>query len=481
MFFNNIKLIPWRVKLKTDCSKTPIADKLLKLRESTNYSFHSLPIFQEQSLLSSKLLLDKYRSIFGDELFGCELTTTGQFFDNFFFPSGVILESEEATSKLFGADGTLYVTTGTTTSNQIAASALYKNKGRVLIDKNCHQSIHFVFNAMGAQVDYIEKKYCCEKSERSAWDINDVLEKIKSSEALGVGYELIVLTAQSYEGLVYDIPGIINELIGSGVSTKKFLIDEAWGAANYFNPVLKPLTAMRVEKLLSNHPNIEVVTTQSAHKSLSAMRQASMIHFRGGLSLQKKLRSARFQIHTTSPSYPILASLDLARAQMSLDGERLLSQSLDLTKMFKQRLKDEKNLSCYGLCDESSMKSFGRFVKSDPCKISINVEALCLSGNEVRDFLYKEHKIYVNRVTEKSILLNFHIGITMDAVNAILDGLVDLQKKQISKSVIKIKSDKFIVPYPPGVPIVVPGDEITTEVARKIGAIKNSGVTVVEI
>ncbi|NHQ87919.1 aminotransferase class I/II-fold pyridoxal phosphate-dependent enzyme [Iodobacter sp. HSC-16F04] len=463
-----------------DKYKTPIADALLALREKTKHSFHALPVFNGNSIVNSELN-EKYKSIYGDRFLGCELTTTGKLFDSFFFSSSVIRESEDMAARLFGADGTLYVTTGTTTSNQIAATALYQHQGPVLIDKSCHQSIHFIFDTLGAPLDYIRSEFHCEKSERSAWNIDSLLQTVANMEQSGRSYEVIVLTAQSYEGVIYNVPKILSLLLKSGIRTRKFLIDEAWGAANYFNPELKEITAMNISDLMNEYPDLEVICTQSSHKSLSTLRQASMIHFRGPEALRERLNIAKFRIHSTSPSYPILASLDMARAQMEGEGEQCVANALQLAEYFKEQLKNNIEWSCYHLCAMPDMGDMNAFVQQDPCKVSIDINGLGMPAAEVQAYLFNEHGVYVNRITKNSILLNFHIGIQPAAVSAILAGLAALQRKQVSQSVQKIISDRFIIPYPPGVPLVVPGEQITDEIFKKMEEIKKTGIAILTI
>lgn len=460
--------------------KTPIADTMLALRETTKHSFHALPIYNGNSI-KDDAIGDKYRALLCDNPFGAELTTTGKLFDSFFFSKSVIRESEDMAAALFGADGTLYVTTGTTTSNQIAISALYQSNGPVLIDKNCHQSIHFSLDTVKAPVQYIKSRFHCDQSERSAWDIGALMATVERAEQAGQGFEVIVLTAQSYEGVIYDIPAIVRQLLDAGARTRKFLIDEAWGAANYFNPALKAITAMHIDDLVRDYPDLELVCTQSSHKSLSTLRQASMIHFRGGESLRERLNIAKFRVHSTSPSYPILASLDMARAQMELDGEQLVGDAVALAADFRRALESGTDWSCYRINALPDMGEMNRFVRADPCKLSIDVRALGLSTAEVQSHLYREHGVYINRITRNSILLNFHIGINAAAVRAMLDGLASLQKKQVALSLSKIISDRFIIPYPPGVPLVVPGEAITDEIRQKMDEIRQTGIALLTI
>ncbi len=459
---------------------TPIVDALASIGRQTKYSFHTLPIFKGHSIESSPIA-EKYRQVLGDTMLASELTVTGHLFDSFFFPQSAIRESEDLSARLFGADGTIYVTTGTTTSNQIAATALYQRCGPVLIDKNCHQSLHFIFHALGAQMDYLCAQFECPLSGRAAWSIESLLAQARRAEAIDKPYEVIVLTAQSYEGVIYDIPRIITTLLEAGVRTRKFLVDEAWGAANYFHGDLAPLTAMHLDALCAQHPDLQVVSTQSTHKSLSALRQASMIHFRGDEALRERLNVAKFRIHSTSPSYPILASLDLAQAQMTVEGEALARRAFQLAQSFKERIMQGTAWSCYDICQMPDTSATQDYVRQDPCKVSIDVQALGLPASEVRDYLFHEHGIYLNRITRHTLLLNFHIGIRSEAVEATLEGLSALQRNQMARIKEQVVCDRFVIPYPPGVPILVPGDVITAEIRDRMEVIRKTGIALLEI
>lgn len=460
-------------------SKTPIADALLGLQEMTKHSFHALPILNGNSIANSELA-GIYQALIGGNILSSELTTTGCLFDSFFFPKAAILESEKLAANLFGADGTLYVTTGTTTSNHIAANALFE-KGAVLMDKSCHQSLHFMFHSLNAKVDYLQPAFHCEKSGRSAWNMDSLLDMVREAEKAGRGYEIIVLTAQSYEGVIYDIPKIMRTLLDSGARTRRFLIDEAWGAANYFNPELRAISAMNIDTLIEQYPELEVVCTQSAHKSLSALRQGSMIHFRGGKELRERLNIAKFRFHTTSPSYPILASLDLAQAQMASEGAWRVTQAIALAEAFKMKLQNDMDWSLYHLCQMPDLGNMSAFVKQDPCKLSINIASLCMAACDVQAYLFREYGVYVNRFTNHSILLNFHIGINESSVDAILTGLAELQRQQVAKAMKKTHSGCFVIPYPPGVPLLVPGELITETIQAQIETIRNAGIALLQI
>jgi arginine/lysine/ornithine decarboxylase len=283
-----------------------------------------------------------------------------------------------------------------------------------------------------------------------------------------------VLNAHSYDGIVYNMPLIIEALLRTGTATRRFLIDEAWAGANPFSDQLRRCASLNAVHLRKEYEDLCIVATQSAHKALSCLRQASMLHVYGSDEMVHKLRTARYRIHTSSPSYPILASLDLARAQMSRDGNELVQQATLLAKEFVENIEADPSLSSYRI-NSFSLPVLSPYVVIDPTKVSLNVSELTSSTLEFRDLIYANYGIYINRVTKSSLLLNFHIGITSDAVQKILKALRELQRRFIPEWLSSPVTDAFIVPYPPGVPIAIPGEEITIQMRSQIRSLTRSG------
>lgn len=455
-------------------SETPLASALLSLSESNINSFHALPLSQGRSIRTAGLR-NTYSRLFGDSYLRSDLTITGDHFDSFFFGTQVIHQAEKLAADLFGADGTYFVTSGTTVSNQIAIDALFEKNGRVLLDKTCHQSLHFGLHRNGAALDYLQTAWSCGKSEKNMWAPADLLRMVLAAQAENRPYQMIVLTAHSYDGVVYDIPGLIRYLLENGATTTNFLVDEAWGAANYFQRDLKGLTALAAGRLRDQWPDLRIVCTHSAHKSMSCLRQASMIHYCGDAALGARLKVSRFRLHTTSPSYPLLASLDLARAQMALEGEELMARATRLAAAFRQHAIEVIGPGAINT-DSYSPDAFP-FSHSDPTKVSVNMEKLGLPVRDIKEMLYSNHGVYVNRITENSVLFNFHIGIDETAVQHVMDALADIAEQAQSESE-PACSENFIIPYPPGVPLVVPGQQITAAIQQKIKNIQRRGIHV---
>ncbi|WP_159565960.1 lysine decarboxylase [Budvicia diplopodorum] len=458
-----------KAKIITIKDETPILTGLKKLCQRHVYSFHALPV----SSHGKSDIVDDIPDLFNTCM---ENSATGEMFDNFFFPKGIISESQKLTSKLYNSDSSFYITGGTSVANQIAITALYKKGDCILIDKNCHQSVHFHSQSIGAQVEYLCPDLQNEDGQISAWSFNHLKNKMLAKQEDGKGYDILILTAQSYEGLIYDIPEILTRLLAAGVATRKIFIDEAWGSLNYFSNDTRPFTAMNIENLLCNYPDLEVICTHSAHKSLFCLRQASLIHCRGKDELPKKIETAKYRIHTTSPNYPILASLDISQAQMTRHGNELASYSRQLVNEFIERISQNPWLGKESVIQDISSEHW--HIHSDPTKIMINVSKLG-SALDINNQLIQK-RIYIKRVINNNLLLNFHIGINREAVNSLISALEQLCETATTTDISEqITSDKFIIPYPPGVPIVFPGEIISYEIQKKIDELKRSGLLII--
>ena len=462
------------LKVCHDTIALPLANTLLNLSDNTRCSFHALPLRRGKSIRNS-ILEEKFTKLFG-HLMAAEETVGAPYFDTFLWPQQSIARAEELAARLFGADDTLFVSCGTTLANHIAIEALIKPGDKVLVEKNTHQSVHFALLRMGAQIDYLQPKVFCEHSEKNAFDLEEMIQKAAAAEQSKSPYALVVFSGQSYDGVMYDASEIIKRLVAASPSLANVLVDEAWGAWAYFSALTRNLTAMHAAAQFPNKRMLNVVATQSAHKSLSALRQGSFIHCSGEERLGERLRLARFRLHTTSPSYPILASLDLARAQMEIEGEDLVSRSIRLAILVRNTLKNDPDLACFVVNEAENEHVLPSHTRLDPTKLSIRVDGLPHLASDVRDTLYRQYGIYISRYTRTSLLLNFHIGIEEEDVNILLNALRAIQGQLVCSSPENQVSNAFIIPYPPGVPIIVPGDELDADACKRINALVADGV-----
>ncbi|ENT7030810.1 lysine decarboxylase [Salmonella enterica] len=448
---------------------TPVINKMKAMHDRNIFSFHALPV---SSYGESDVVGDARNEILAYP----ESSATGELFDNFFFPSGVICESQKLTAGIYGSDSSFYITGGTSTANQISISALYDKGDRILVDRNCHQSVHFHVQSIGAETHYLCPDLRTEDGEICAWSYNHLEQTLLNLQRSGKACDIVILTAQSYEGIIYDIPGVLTRLLSAGVCTRRFFIDEAWGSMNYFSEDTQSLTAMNIEPLLDKYPDLDVVCTHSAHKSLFCLRQASIIHCRGTATLSERIETAKYRIHTTSPNYPIIASLDASQAMMASHGKKLANHARMLVRKFVAGVSSLKYFGEKAICQ--GIFSSHWHIHYDPTKVMLDVSSLG-NGKEIKKLLCNEN-IYVKRFINNVLLFNFHIGINEQAVSSLLQALnsisQEIYKQDRSKTEV---SSKFIIPYPPGVPLVFPGEIIDDEIRNKIHEYRKNGFLII--
>jgi arginine/lysine/ornithine decarboxylase len=403
-------------------AETPICDKLLQLGSRDVVSFHALPLSKRRSLESSKWCA-KYEAIFGSQILEHDLTYTGDWFDLPVVPRLCVEKSRQITARAFGACYSCYVTTGTTTSNWIAIFALAGEGERVLVDRLCHQSIHLALAKNRSAVTYGRIRQRDENSGRAKLDVPAFLAEYRAAHEAGRPYKLVILNGCSYEGVIYDVRKIIDAClqIHDGVT---FLVDEAWFAFAYFHPLYRCYTAMSAaQEIVRTRPDrkFAVVATQSTHKSLSCLRQGSYLHIHGDEELIRRVKEVQYQFHTTSPSYPILASLELARAQAVSEGYDRIDNALKLACLLRQEIHNDPELAAYRINESSELLDDCTWI--DPLRISIDVGRVANNAPAVKDFLFVNHDVCVNHVTGTALLANIHIGIAEASVQRLLGGL----------------------------------------------------------
>lgn len=461
-------------------SISPFSDQVEFIGRRLNRSFHALPISGGASLRDSEFE-DHYYRILGNG-FTSELSVAQPFLDNLILPQAELACAENLAARVFGADATVFATCGTTISNGIALAALCPKPGvRVLADRNLHQSLHFNLSSLDARVDYLPCHTLDDELGLCASHPGDLKQLLRTAENAGDPYQLLVLNGQSYEGVIHSIPKFLQQIVESGTSLQKVLVDEAWGAANSFNPDLAPHTAMAAaQDEAVRAAGICVVATQSAHKSLSALRQASMIHIGGDMKIANAIRDNRYRLHTTSPSSRILLSLDLARAQAQTEGKQMMQRAIELAQTFNSNMRDMPLRQGFTAFDLSEICAQHDHLIADPTKIILRSSLPTLGGKELRKTLFEEFGYYVSLTFSDAVLFNFHFGIRGDDVSGLTNALNQLAQRTDHMAPNRISKD-YIISYPPGIPLVVPGEEILPNTLVRMRQEQQNGARILTI
>ncbi|NEO95150.1 MAG: lysine decarboxylase, partial [Moorea sp. SIO3G5] len=244
------------------------------------------------------------------------------------------------------------------------------------------------------------------------------------------------------------------------------------------------------------------LTVQSTHKVLGAMTQASMLHIQGNRIDAQRLSKALQLVQSTSPSYLLLASLDAARQQMALDGERLMSRTLQLAQDARSKISQIPGLSVLELIKPL------RFQALDPTRLTVRVTELGLSGFEADEILHQQLGVTAELPTLHHLTFIISLGNTQTDIQQLVQAFTKLAQNNRNSSTeqpafcnlhpatcnlqpllspreaffaptetlpvtetINRISAELICPYPPGIPALMPGEQIksnTIEYLQKI-------------
>ena len=389
------------------------------------------------------------------------------------FPSSNLRLSEELTAEASQAKRSLYITSGTSSANQISLFATVQRGDKVLVDRTCHQSIHFALSLLGVEVHYMELNNKFEKLNRRFTNYRGSISQYKDAVVKKRPFKMVIINSCSYEGICCRSSELIKKMLKIN-SDVTFLVDEAWLAFSLFHEDTSHLSLLgNFPQLSKSFPKANFIITQSAHKSTISLRQGSYIHLSGAKQFVKKIEESKYKYHTTSPDFLILASLELAREDMILNGKSSIDSSIKLRKEFCEKI---RNLSIFCPYDFDDVDYY-----YDPLKQVILFDEKIISPEELKEKFKIGGGVYISLVCESYFLVNFHIGICKEDVDKLVNLLREIDVSLTpTKSDSKV-SDEFIIPYPPGVPIAVPGEVMTTGLKQRIEEYRHSGSRVVRV
>ncbi|WP_246136669.1 aminotransferase class I/II-fold pyridoxal phosphate-dependent enzyme [Leekyejoonella antrihumi] len=453
--------------------------------------FHALPISQGKSIVNSHWIRDM-TDFYGLDIFMAETSATGGGLDSLLEPTGPLRQAQRLAADTFGARQTFFVTNGTSTANKIVAQALVAPGDIVLVDRNCHQSHHYGLMLAGARVCYLDAYPLNEYSMYGAVPLREIkanLLALKEAGKLG-RVKMLMLTNCTFDGVVYDVERIMAECLAIKPDLI-FLWDEAWFAFARFHPVYRPRTAMRaarslaerlrrpeyraqyaqyVEEQPADHDSligerlmpdpsrtrVRVYSTQSTHKTLTSLRQGSMIHVFDQDFAQKASESFHeaYMAHTsTSPNYQILASLDLGRRQAALEGYELVQKQLEYAMRLRDAIDNHPLLSKYMHClstaelipTEFRASAIDQPLRSgldnmttawrqdefvlDPTRVTLYIGATGIDGATFKQAqLMDRFGIQINKTSRNTVLFMTNIGTTRSSVAYLIEVLVSIAR-----------------------------------------------------
>lgn len=468
--------------------RTPFFSALREYSHRPTGVFHALPISQGKSIVNSHWISDMV-DFYGLDVFLAETSATCGGLDSLLEPTGPLREAQQLAAKTFGARQTFFVTNGTSTANKIVVQALIAPGDIVLVDRNCHQSHHYGLMLAGAQVTYLDAYPLNQYSMYGGVPLREIKSRLLALRAAGKldRVKLLMLTNCTFDGVVYDVERVVEECLAIKPDLV-FLWDEAWFAFARFHPVYRTRTAMHaahavrerlrdpeyraayadyaeqvrgaddetlLERRLIPDParaRVRVYATQSTHKTLTALRQGSMIHVfdqEFDQKVEETFHEAYMAHTSTSPNYQILASLDIGRRQAELEGAELVQKQVENAMRLRDAVDHHPLLSKYMHCLSTAEMIPEQFRPShidqplrgglramvaawdsdefvlDPSRITIYIGSTGIDGdNFKRVELMDRYGVQINKTSRNTVLFMTNIGTTRSSVAYLVEVLV---------------------------------------------------------
>ncbi len=486
-FFKVLREVLAAIDHKAD---TPFADTLRDYVRSAKDAWHTPGHSGGDSMKDSPWVSEFYQFL-GEHIYDADLSVSVHVLDSLLEPHSVIQEAQALAARAFGAKHTFFSTNGTSTANKVILQSLLHPGDKILLDRGSHKSAHHGIILCGAMPVYLPS------SLRVRYGLYGPVTQECIFKAIDENPDAkaLLLTSCTYDGMRYDLAPIVERAHERGM---KVIIDEAWYAHAAFHHALRP-TALEY--------GADYVT-QSTHKMLSAFSQASMTHVNDPDFDEQRFRE-HFNMHaSTSPQYAIIASLDVARKQMGMEGYALIKRTLELAERLRESINATEVFRVLELPDMLPDELAEDGIRLDPTKITVDISQTGRTAEAVQVELFEQFNIQVEKTTFNTITLLLTIGTTLGKVMRLENALKRMAKDaketgdglelkpppplpptgeiarlprdvffergevvQLMDSSTELNSElegtisaDQITPYPPGVPVLVPGQVISNEV-----------------
>ncbi len=430
--------------------------------------------------------------------------------DNLHYPESIIKEAEELAAKAFGADKTFFLVNGSTCGIQAAIMSACARGQKIIIGRDSHKAVVSGLILSGAEPVFAYPEYICDFGITGAITAK-IIEKLLLQHADAVA---VLIARPNYYGICSDIEEI-SSLVHS--HNKLLIVDEAHGAHLAFNEKLPP-SAIKYGA---------DICIQSAHKTLPALTQGAYLHVKGSRVDIDRLKMNLRMLQTSSPSYIIMSYLDIARELMERDGAHKLDVLIDEIEWFKKELEKYPeyrvlsnrmhdstrlviNISKLGIsgyyaekllrerfrtqvemADYENLVFITTIADNHETFLSLldamkgllminhkeNPENLYMHNNIIKKYYEELHNNVTNNLIETNKVTNVGKAVASDINTGVLpyEAYISYTEKvPVKESRDRICAD-VITPYPPGIPVLYPGEIIKDQHIRYITAIIEIG------
>lgn len=415
--------------------------------------------------------------------------------DNLHAPEGILQEAMNRTAAYYGCSDCFYLVNGSSSGLQAGIFALLEEGDEVVVARNCHRSVFYALSLRKAKIHFLLPEFWEDFScfgSISPKEVERLLREFPKSKAL-------IFISPSYEGVVSDVEAIARLCHENGLS---LLVDEAHGA--HFSP-----------KKGDSFPESAIalgadLVVQSPHKTLCSLTQSAWILGNGERYSREKLSFYLSVFQTTSPSYPLMLSLEKATTLLEREGEALFSHWKEVMKGFREKARTlsyfsflwEKEEACFAMdCSKIFLRALGipelrlgrdlaKLLREDygiESEMHSGENLLLMTGpfisEEELDRLFLALKDIERRFGEekgkplRSKLLPsalYQISVADNSLQ-ISEGLKDGEELSLYDGESRICLE-YLSLYPPGIPLLFPGEKLTAEKIQGIEALEKEGI-----
>ncbi len=475
---------------RLDQTQAPLLETLQLMAQRPHAPFYA-PGHKRGQGIDSEL-----RTWLGSAMFQADLPELPEL-DNLFAPQGAIAAAQELAAEAYGATESRFLVNGSTSGIMAAILATCGNGEKIILPRNIHQSVISGLILSGAMPIFVSPEYDPE------WDLAYSISASGVAAALAAhpDAQAIMIVYPTYHGVCGDIVEIANIAHQQGIP---LLVDEAHGPHFAFHEDL-PIAALAAGADL---------TVQSTHKVLGAMTQASMLHLQGQLIDRERLNLALQMVQSSSPSYLLLASLDAARRQMAIAGQELMAKTLALAATARAKIASVPGLKVF---NGPTLPSPG-FCHLDPTRLTVKVTDLGLTGYQADEILHEQLGVTAELPGLQHLTFIISLGNTAADIDRLVSGFSRLAQDYpphtdlpvspvfpggwgeaiahpisaltpreaffapretlpIEATVGRISAE-LVCPYPPGIPVLIPGEVIARNSLEFLQKILANGGTI---
>lgn len=449
-------------------NSTPILDTLLKHAQNKVTSFHT-PGHKNGAGIHPKLKNFTKRNVYYLDV------TVFPEVDSLHDPVSCIKAAQDLAAKAYGSKAALFLINGSTVGNISMIMSACDPGDSIILSRTCHKSVLAGIIIAGVWPIWVQPKVDQERDIIYEISSEEVEKYVKSYPEV----KAVFITSPNYNGVCTDLAKI-QEVCKK--YNKILLVDEAHGPHLKFHSDL-PVSAAEIGADMYVH---------SVHKILSALSQGSILHFNSEIVDLKRVKKVVSMLQTTSPNYFILASIDAARMQVVKYGAKVFDKIIRYCESARDEINKLHNMFTL---TRKGIKS--KYYDLDLTKLTINVTKTGLTGYQIEEILAKEYKVQVDCADMFNLVAITGYGTTQEDIEKLVYALTDISKKYSGQSetwklkipplateVAMLPRDAFfssnvkrvelkkavgyisaqtLTPYPPGLPILTPGERITKD------------------